>query len=170
MRAYFEEFDKFEKEISVDNVFQKVLQEQIVQSLYDRLRAEYNTWKKLLIHRLSDQIPKHYIGKRRPPQRRFPFKVTGDLVSKIGVDGKWFVVERSPLRSHYKIVFKFSFSSVHAFFTNDGVNQYGRWIGWAEDVLAKNGRGGVKSARKILDEVASQNVFQSILNKALQNA
>jgi len=70
----------------------------------------------------------------------------------------------------YLIKAKFSFLHEHAYFTHYGYSgkggqtiSDGKWVGWAEDVLTKHGRGGVISAVDIIEEQITKSKLHHLI-------
>jgi len=174
MNRFFTEFDKFRREIEINNIFDSLLFENVVNELQSSIKNELNEWKSNLIRRLSDPLPVAYKHKKRPQHRIFPFKDTGELVSNIDLADKTIIVSKSEYKVHYKLIFDINFKSSHAFFTNFGIagsnRSTGKWVGWAERVLNGKGNGDVNSVKNILDNVLKGGIFNTILQKAMNNA
>jgi hypothetical protein len=140
----------------------------LLRSLEQETEKEQQKWLKKIKKRLGEDIPDKYRGRKRPPQRLFPYRVSGDLYDEITTE----VYAKKLNNSTFEIQSFVKFNSLHALLTDKGIVKggitTGRWKGWMQDVLHGDGRGkganGVPSIHNMLENLFSSKRLNKIIN------
>ncbi len=105
---------------------------------YKRVEVGMEHFETKLLRALNDPIPKRYVGKPRPIQRKFPYRNSGQLH-----DSYYQTVNKVDGDNEMTIKVKAVFISNHAEITNDGWNSWKpdrkpHWLHWYDNIFGDN--------------------------------
>jgi len=142
----------------------------VLHSLEQEVKKTQDSWVKKVKKKLSNPLPDKYAHKKRPRNRLFPYKVSGELYENI-------VSDIYAVKENY-YTFKFTsfieFESLHSILTNEGITKgdksNGRWVGWMDDLLHSEDkvRGGIPSIHKLLTELFESKKLNKIISREMK--
>jgi hypothetical protein len=125
----------------------------------DSFETQLNAWKAELQQALGIPLDPSLWHSVRPNRSKlFPYKNTGELQESISVSA----VMKVTGAGNFSITGKASIKAPQALLTNAGLRtpapptKPGAWIGWEDDVMGEEGRGGVMGIGDIFNRMSME--------------
>jgi len=136
--------------------------DRILNKIIKEVKKEQKEWVKDVKEKTSEQIPLHLLGRKRPQNRKFPYRFEGDLTDSFNTN----LILTKKDSTHYTLLASFSNSSGDAYLTEKGITSkgiggsQGDWVGWFKRATVINNTTPIKSAEHRLNEVMKNVALQ----------